>query len=31
MHENVFSAVGRLNEAEAFLRIEELDGTLSHV
>jgi len=31
MDEYVFSAVSRLNEAEALLCIEELHGTLSHV
>src|SRR5262245_19423569 len=31
MHEDVFSAIRRLNEAEALLRIEKLDRTLSHI
>jgi hypothetical protein len=31
MDEYVFSAVGGLNEAEAFLGVEKLDSTLSHV
>src|SRR5580765_6912323 len=31
MHENVLTAVGRLNEAKTLLRIEKLDCTLSHI
>jgi hypothetical protein len=31
MDEDVLSAIGRLDESEPFLRIEELHGTLSHI
>src|SRR5271165_7101353 len=31
VHEHILSAVRRLNESKAFLRIEKLHGTLSHV
>ncbi len=30
MHKHVGCAIGRLNKAKAFLRIEKLDSTLSH-